>query len=65
MSIINDLKERKVIRTAISYAVVAFVIMQIMEIVFPAFDFPQWTQQFVIILLFLGFPIAIVYLLDI
>ena len=60
MSIINDLKERKVIRTAISYAVVAFVIMQIMEIVFPAFDFPQWTQQFVIILLFLGFPIAIV-----
>ena len=31
-----------------------------MEIVFPAFDFPQWTQQFVIILLFLGFPIAIV-----
>ena len=45
MSIINDLKERKIIKTAISYAVVAFVIMQIMEIVFPAFDFPLWTQQ--------------------
>ena len=54
MSILDDLKERKVIRTAISYAVVSFVIMQIIEIVFPAFDFPQWTQQFVIILLFLG-----------
>ena len=60
MSIIDDLKERKVIRTAISYAVVAFIVMQIMEIVFPAFDFPQWTQQFVIILLFLGFPITVV-----
>ena len=45
MSIINDLKERKIIKTAISYVVVAFVIMQIMEIVFPAFDFPPWTQQ--------------------
>ena len=45
MSIINDLKERKIIKTAISYAAVAFVIMQIMEIVFPTFDFPHWTQQ--------------------
>jgi hypothetical protein len=45
MSIINDLKERKIIKTAISYTIVAFVIMQIMEIVFPAFDFPHWTQQ--------------------
>jgi hypothetical protein len=45
MSIINDLKERKIIKTAISYTVVAFVIMQIMEIVFPAFDFPHWTKQ--------------------
>lgn len=45
MSIINDLKERKIIKTAISYTVVAFVIMQIMEIVFPAFDLPHWTQQ--------------------
>tara|TARA_Y100001970_G_C14192405_1_gene836156 strand:+ start:136 stop:2013 length:1878 start_codon:yes stop_codon:yes gene_type:complete len=60
MSIIDDLKRRKVFRTIISYAVASFVIMQIMEIVFPAFDFPKWTQQFVIILLFLGFPIAVV-----
>ena len=60
MSIIDDLKKRKVIRTAIGYAIVAFVVMQIVEILFPIFNFPQWTQQFVIILLFLGFPVTVV-----
>tara|TARA_B100001540_G_scaffold289674_1_gene285822 strand:+ start:2164 stop:3993 length:1830 start_codon:yes stop_codon:yes gene_type:complete len=60
MSFFEELKRRKVFRVAASYAVVAFVIMQLVEIVFPIFDFPQWTSQFVIIIVLLGFPIAIV-----
>jgi len=59
-SIIDELKDRKVIRTVVSYAVVAFVIMQLVEIVFPIFDFPKWTSQFVIILLALGLPVSVV-----
>ena len=59
-SIIDELKDRKVIRTVVSYAVVAFVIMQLVEIVFPIFDFPKWTAQFVIILLALGLPVSVV-----
>jgi len=60
MSFIDELKRRKVFRVAASYAVVAFIIMQLVEIVFPIFDFPQWTSQFVIIVVLLGFPIAII-----
>ena len=60
MSFFEELKRRKVFRVAASYAVVAFIIMQLVEIVFPIFDFPQWTSQFVIIIVLLGFPIAIV-----
>ena len=60
MSFIEELKRRKVFRVAASYAVVAFIIMQLVEIVFPIFDFPQWTSQFVIILVLLGFPISVV-----
>ena len=60
MSFFEELKRRKVFRVAASYAVVAFVIMQLVEIVFPIFDFPQWTSQYVIIIVLLGFPIAIV-----
>ena len=60
MSFFDELKRRKVFRVAASYAVVAFVIMQLVEIVFPIFNFPQWTSQFVIILVLIGFPISII-----
>ena len=60
MSFIDELKRRKVFRVAASYAVVAFIIMQLVEIVFPIFNFPQWTSQFVIIVVLLGFPISVI-----
>ena len=57
---IDELKRRKVFRVAASYAVVAFIIMQLVEILFPMFNFPQWTQQFTVIIVLLGFPIAVI-----
>ncbi len=60
LPIIDELKRRHVIRTTIAYAAVAFIIMQLVEIVFPIFNFPQWTQQFIIILLLIGLPITII-----
>ena len=50
-SFFKELKDRKVTRTAIGYSVVAFIIMQLVEILFPIFEFPNWTSKFVIILL--------------
>ena len=61
MSFIEELKKRKVFRVAASYAVVAFIIFQLVEILFPIFNFPQWTQQFIVIIILLGFPIAIIF----
>ena len=61
MSLIEELKRRKVFRVAASYAVVAFIIFQLVEILFPIFNFPQWTQQFVVIIIMLGFPIALIF----
>ena len=60
MSFLDELKRRKVFRVAASYAVVAFIIMQLVEILFPMFIFPQWTQQFTVIIVLLGFPIAVI-----
>ena len=60
MNIFDELKRRRVFRVAASYAVVAFVIMQLVEILFPMFNFPQWTQQFVVIVVLLGFPVSVV-----
>lgn len=60
MSFFDELKRRKVFRVATSYAVVAFIIMQLVEILFPMFNFPQWTQQFIVIVVLMGFPIAVI-----
>jgi len=57
----KELKRRRVFKSAAVYAVVAFVVMQLVEIIFPIFNFPDWTSQFVIILLIFGFPIAMVF----
>jgi TolB-like protein len=61
VSFFDELKKRKVYRTVAAYAVVAFVIMQIIEIVFPMFGIPDWAGRMIIILLFLGLPITIVF----
>ena len=58
---IEELKRRRVFKSAAVYAVVAFVVMQLVEIIFPIFNFPDWTAQFVIILLIFGFPVAMVF----
>ena len=55
----KELKERKVIKAIISYAVVTFVIMQLVEILFPIFELPAWASKFVILLLLISFPIVL------
>ena len=61
MSLIDELKRRKVFRVTSTYAVVAWVIMQIGEVVFPALRLPEWVLSTVVILLLIGFPIVIIF----
>jgi len=57
---IEELKRRNVFKVATAYAIAGWLIIQIATSVFPAFDFPQWTTQFVIILVAIGLPISII-----
>lgn len=59
-SFFAELKRRKVYRVAIGYAVVGWLLIQIATQVFPFLDIPNWAIRMVIILLGLGFPIALV-----
>ena len=61
MSFIDELQRRKVFRVTSTYAVVAWVIMQIGEVVFPALRLPEWVLSTVVILLLIGFPIVIIF----
>jgi TolB-like protein len=55
-----ELKRRNVYKVAIAYAVVAWLLMQIASQIFPFFDIPSWGVRLVVLLLIIGFPIALI-----
>jgi TolB-like protein/Tfp pilus assembly protein PilF len=55
----RELKRRKVVHVITVYAAVAFVILQLVDMVSQPLHFPEWTQGFIIVLLCIGFVIAI------
>jgi len=56
----EELQRRKVYRVAVAYVVAAGFLIQIASAAFPAWELPNWTVRLVIVLLLIGFPIAIV-----
>jgi len=61
MTFFEELKKRKVFRVVGVYAVVAWLIIQIGESTFEALHLPPWALTLIIIILFTGFPIAIIF----
>jgi adenylate cyclase len=55
-----ELKRRNVYKVAVAYAVVAWLLIQIATQVFPFFEVPNWAIRLVVLLLVLGFPVALV-----
>jgi TolB-like protein/Tfp pilus assembly protein PilF len=56
----EELQRRKVYRVAAAYVIAAGFIIQIGSAVFPAWELPNWTLRFVVVLLLAGFPIALI-----
>src|SRR5215470_15274070 len=56
----GELKRRNVYKVAIAYAVVAWLLMQVASQIFPFFEIPNWAVRLVVLLVILGFPIALV-----
>jgi TolB-like protein/Flp pilus assembly protein TadD len=55
----TELKRRKVYRVAVAYAVLAWLLIQIATQTFPFLDIPNWVVRLVIVLLAVGFPVAV------
>ena len=56
-----ELKRRRVYSVAITYAVVGWLLIQVVTQVFPPFEIPNWAERLVIVVIVLGFPIALVF----
>jgi TolB-like protein len=59
-SFFTELKRRNVYKVAIAYAVVAWLLMQVASQIFPFFDIPSWGVRLVVLLLIIGFPVALI-----
>jgi TolB-like protein/Tfp pilus assembly protein PilF len=56
----GELKRRNVYKVAVAYAVVSWLLIQIATQVFPFFEIPNWAVRLVVLLLILGFPVALI-----
>src|SRR5881296_581207 len=59
-SFFSELKRRRVYSVAVAYVVVAWLLIQVATQVFPFFNIPNWIVRLVVLLTFVGFPIAVV-----
>ena len=58
---LEELKRRHVWRVAVAYAFAAWLLVQVATQVFPFFNIPDWSVRLVVILLVIGFPVAVAF----
>ena len=61
MRLYEELKRRNVFRVAIAYVVLAWVLLQVTDVVLPILELPDWTAKLVLFLLAIGFPLALIF----
>ncbi len=61
MSLFNELKRRNVFRVAAAYVVVAWLVIQVAETIFPLFGFDDTPARIVVIVLAIGFIPSLVF----
>jgi TolB-like protein/Flp pilus assembly protein TadD len=59
-SVWEELKRRNVVKVAVAYAIVGWLVIEIAATTFPILQLPDWTVTFITMLIALGFPIAII-----
>ena len=59
-SFFAELKRRNVYKVAVAYAVVGWLVIQVSSTVLPTFHAPEWVVQTLVVLVAIGFPIALV-----
>ena len=60
-SVWGELKRRNVVRVAVAYAIVGWLLVQVADLFLPALQLPEWTVTFVASLVILGFPLALIF----
>ena len=60
-SVWGELKRRNVVRVAIAYAIVSWLLLQVADVILDNIEAPTWVFQATLLLLIIGFPVAIIF----
>jgi TolB-like protein/Flp pilus assembly protein TadD len=58
--IFKELKRRNIYKVAITYGLVAWVLAQVASLACTTFDAPDWIMKIIVVVLIIGFPIALI-----
>jgi hypothetical protein len=60
MNLFTELKRRHVFRIGIAYLVVAWLVLQVANILTPLLGVPLWISKAILLVLIVGFPVALI-----
>src|SRR5437867_1723156 len=60
MNFFSELKRRNVYKVAVAYAIVGWLLVQVATQVCPFFEIPNWAVRLTMLVIVIGFPIALV-----
>ncbi len=61
MGLVSELRRRNVFRVGVAYVIVAWLLLQVADVILPTFRTPEWVMQAFTFLLMLGFPMALFF----
>ena len=61
MSLFAELKRRNVLRVALLYIAVSWLLLQVADILLETLDVPEWGMRFILVLLIIGLPLAVIF----
>jgi hypothetical protein len=61
LSLFNELKRRNVFKVGIGYVLIAWLVAQVLQLVFESFGTPDWAIKTVLVLLVTGLPFALFF----
>lgn len=59
--LLGELRRRNVFRVGVAYLAAAWLLLQVIDVLIPILDLPQWTNRFILIVLLVGFFLALVF----
>ncbi len=60
-SVWGELRRRNVVKVAVAYAIVGWLLVEVASVVFPELLLPEWSVRLLIAFVIIGFPLALIF----